>query len=393
MAYLKNSAVNLLNVHYGLHALALWGAGAFFIVFLLKAGVPTPVVFAAIALSLAHRFLLRPLILVLAPRWGLRAIVILGTIFSALQYPIIAEVHGVDVMLLAFCVISAIGEVFYWTGYHAYFAVLGDLHHRGHQIGAREAIAALAGIVGPLLGGWALVALGPRIAFGAAAVVALLSAMPLLGTPDAPVARSVKGAFRAALTGVLLFAADGWIVSGYYFAWQIALFISLGESFSVFGAALALASVVGAVSGLILGKHIDAGHGGRAVWLAAGSLAAVTLLRAFSTTMPVLAVTANALGSLAGCLYVPTLLTAVYNLAKRSPCPLRFHVATEGGWDIGGGAGCLVIALLSAAGAPLSVGILLSLLGTAAWLVLLRRYYAVHENLSEPAIVEPVHGF
>src|ERR1700704_5640403 len=192
MAYLKNSAVNLLNVHYGLHALALWGAGAFFIVFLLKAGVPTPVVFATIALSLALRFLLRPLILVLAPRSGLRAVVILGTIFSALQYPIIAEVHGVDVMLLAFCVVSAIGEVFYWTGYHAYFAVLGDLHHRGHQIGAREAIAALAGIVGPLLGGWALVALGPRIAFGAAAVVALLSAVPLLGTPDAPVARSVK---------------------------------------------------------------------------------------------------------------------------------------------------------------------------------------------------------
>jgi hypothetical protein len=393
MAYLKNSAVNLLNVHYGLHALALWGAGAFFIVFLLKAGVPTPVVFAAIALSLALRFLLRPLILVLAPRSGLRAVVILGTIFSALQYPIIAEVHGVDVMLLAFCVVSAIGEVFYWTGYHAYFAVLGDLHHRGHQIGAREAIAALAGIVGPLLGGWALVALGPRIAFGAAAVVALLSAVPLLGTPDAPVARSVKGAFQAALPGVLLFAADGWIVAGYYFAWQIALFISLGESFSVFGAALALASVVGAVSGLILGKHIDAGHGGRAVWLAAGSLAAVTLLRAFGTATPVLAVAANALGSLVGCLYVPTLLTAVYNQAKRSPCPLRFHVATEGGWDIGGGAGCLVIALLSAAGAPLSVGILLSLLGTTAWLVLLRRYYAVHENLSEPVIVEPVHGF
>jgi hypothetical protein len=323
----------------------------------------------------------------------LRTIVVFGTIFSALQYPIIAEVHGVDVMLLAFCVVSAIGEVFYWTGYHAYFAVLGDLHHRGHQIGAREAIAALAGIVGPLLGGWALVALGPRIAFGAAAVVALLSAVPLLGTPDAPVARSVKGAFQAALPGVLLFAADGWIVAGYYFAWQIALFVSLGESFSVFGAALALASVVGAVSGLILGKHIDAGHGGRAVWLAAGSLAAVTLLRAFGTATPVLAVAANALGSLVGCLYVPTLLTAVYNLAKRSPCPLRFHVATEGGWDIGGGAGCLVIAFLSAAGAPLSVGVLLSLFGTAAWLVLLRRYYAVHENLSEPAIVEPVHGF
>ena len=53
MAYLKNSAVNLLNLHYGLHALALNGAGAFFAVFLLKSGVSVPAVFAAIALVLA----------------------------------------------------------------------------------------------------------------------------------------------------------------------------------------------------------------------------------------------------------------------------------------------------------------------------------------------------
>ena len=73
MAYLKNSTINLLNLHYGIHALALNGAGVFFAVFLLKAGVPVPVVFAAIALALAGRFLLRPVVLVLAPRWGLAA--------------------------------------------------------------------------------------------------------------------------------------------------------------------------------------------------------------------------------------------------------------------------------------------------------------------------------
>jgi hypothetical protein len=76
MAYLKNSAVNLLNLHYGLHALAQNGAGVFFAVFLLKAGVPVSAVFAAIALVLAGRFLFRPLVLVLAPRVGLRALVV-----------------------------------------------------------------------------------------------------------------------------------------------------------------------------------------------------------------------------------------------------------------------------------------------------------------------------
>lgn len=42
MAYLKNSAVNFLNLHYGLHALVMNGAGVFWVVYLLKAGVPIP---------------------------------------------------------------------------------------------------------------------------------------------------------------------------------------------------------------------------------------------------------------------------------------------------------------------------------------------------------------
>jgi DHA1 family inner membrane transport protein len=79
---------------------------------------------------------------------------------------------------------------------------------------------------------------------------------------------------------------------------------------------------------------------------------------------------------LGACLYIPTLMTAVYTLAKRSPCPLRFHVATEGGWDFGGAAGLLTAALMTELGLPLGDSILLSLAGLAAAAVMLRRYYA-----------------
>ena len=392
MAYLRNSAVNLLNLHYGMHALALNGAGVFFFVFLLKAGVPIPAVFIAIALTVAARFLFRPLILVLAPRWGLRALVAFGTMFTGVQYLFLAEVHGVDSMLLGFCLSAAIGDVFYWTCYHAYFAALGDAEHRGHQIGAREALGSLAAIIGPLIGAWALTTLGPRVAFGAAAVIHVLAAMPFAGTPDVKVARKMSGVFRTAVPGILLFAADGWIASGFVFVWQIALFLVLGERFSAFGGALALAGLVGAIGGLLVGRHIDAGHGGRAVWLTFAGVAAVTLLRAASTGNVAMAVAANALGTLVGCLYIPTLMTAVYNQAKSSPCALRFHVATEGGWDVGCAAGCLAAAGLTFAGVPLPAGILLSLAGTLLSLVLLRRYYAALGIAVDLTIVEPPSG-
>jgi MFS transporter len=376
MAYFRNTTVNLLNLHYGIHSLALSGGGAFFMVFLLQAGVPAPGVLAALAAILLGRFLIRPSVLVLAKRFGLRPLVIAGTFATGLQYPLLAEVHGVGPALFVLCAVSSVGDTFYWTTYHAYFASLGDHEHRGQQLGAREAVAAVVGIVGPLATGWALTTLGPRAAFDATAAVLVLAALPLFFTPDIAVARMAPGALRAAVPGVLLFAADGWLAAGYYFVWQIALFLALGESFTAFGGAMALSAVVGAVSGMALGRLVDAGHGAHAVGIAFAAVAITTALRALSYNSALLAVIANAGGALVVCLYVPVFMTAVYNRAKRSPCALRFHIACEAGWDLGGAVSCLAAAGLLAAGVAIGPVILVSLLGAAAGFMLLRHHYA-----------------
>jgi DHA1 family inner membrane transport protein len=387
MAYFRNSAVNLLNLHYGIHAIALSGGGAFFIAYLLEAGVPAPAVLGALALILAGRFVIRPIVVLLAPRFGIRPLVIAGTVLSAIQYPFLATVHGIGAPLLLFCFLAALGDTIYWSTYHAYFAALGDHEHRGHQIGVREAISAVVGVASPLVTGGMLVTFGAGTAFGAAAVVLLLAALPLLWTPNVAVARVAPGALKAAIPGVLLFIADGWITAGIYFTWQIALFLALGKSFIAYGGALATAALVGALSGLVLGRYIDCGHGARAVWLALSAIAVVILSRAAAVDRAALAVIANALGSFGACLYIPTLMTALYNQSKRAPCPLRFQVAAEGGWDIGAGGGALVAALLIGFGAPLSAGVLLGLLGVAGNFLLLRRYYRQHPD--EPELPLP----
>ncbi len=233
----------------------------------------------------------------------------------------------------------------------------------------------MVGVASPLLTGWMLVSFGPQAAFGTTAITVALSSLPLLWTPDVRVAPRVPGAFRAALPGILLFLADGWIAAGYVFVWQIALFVSLGRNFLAYGGALAIAAFVGAIGGLLLGRHIDAGHGGRAVRYAYGIFAFIILLRAVATGNAAIAVVANALGALGSCLYIPTLMTAVYTQAKRAPCTLRFHVATEGGWDMGGASGLLAAAGIAALHAPLWASILLSLLGVAALVFMLGRYY------------------
>ncbi len=380
VAYLRNAAVNRLNIHYAIHALASGAGGVFFGVFLLRAGVSAAGVLVVLSAILAGRFAVRPLVLPLGIRFGLRPLVVTGAVLVAAQYPILARVQGVDLALLALCIVSAFGEAFYWTSYHAYFAAVGDHEHRGHQISAREALAAMIGIAAPLLGGWALATLGAKAAFGAVAIVQALSAVPLFGGPSPRVARVADGALRASFDGIAIFAADGWISAGFVMIWQIALFVTLGQSFTAFGGAMALAALVGAVSGLFLGRAIDLGGGPRAALLALGAIALTMLLRASSLDHPALAVIANALGAFAGLLYAPTLMTAVYNLAKRSPCTLRFHIATEGAYDLGAGSAMLVSALVLALGGSMAIALLIPVSGAGAVYVLLRRYYGASRS-------------
>src|SRR6201999_1729924 len=106
MAFFRNCTVNLLNLHYGIHSIALTGGGAFFSVYLMHSGVPMPVVLVAIAAILIGRFIVRPVVVPLAVRFGVRALVIAGTCMSALQYPLLAFVHGLGPALFALCAMS-----------------------------------------------------------------------------------------------------------------------------------------------------------------------------------------------------------------------------------------------------------------------------------------------
>jgi DHA1 family inner membrane transport protein len=375
MAFLRNRAVNWINLHSGIQALAQGMGGVFVLAFLLRVGVSIPASLCAMALIVAGRFAIRPVVLPAATRWGLKPLIIGGNLVIALQYPLLARVTGADESLVAYCLVSAIGDTFYWTCYHAYFALLGDSEHRGHQVSAGVALSALVGIVAPLIGAWSLTTLSPRAAFGVVGLVQAISVVPLLAIPRVSVPRSAPAALRAALPGVGLFMADGWFDVSYVLIWQIGLFLSLGASLSAYGGAMALAALVGAVSGMLLGRHVDAGHGRRAVAIAFSAISLTLVVRAWSLGTPWLAVAANGASAIAWCLMAPVQMVPVYNLAKLSPCALRFHIASEGGWDIGCFTGCLVAAGLVAWGAPLASVIPLGFVGVLGKILLLRRYY------------------
>src|SRR5579862_5999994 len=114
MAYFRNNAVNLLNLHYAIHSIAMTGAGAFVAAYLLKTGLSVPGVFLTFAAILLGRFLIRPLIIGLAVRFGLRLLIIAGTLLSAVQYPLLSLVHGAQPALYALIANGCVADTLYW---------------------------------------------------------------------------------------------------------------------------------------------------------------------------------------------------------------------------------------------------------------------------------------
>ena len=390
MRQLGDHGVTRLAAHTILHQLAFGICGAFSAVFLLRTGLTPAQIFLTLTVMLAVRFACRPLVLVLAPLLGLRALLMVGTCLSAIQYPLLARVQGVDAALLLFCVVTAVANTFYWTSYHAFFSVVGNAERRGRQVGIRQVLAAGAGVLGPLAGGTILTLSGPWVAFGTAALVELTAIVPLLGMA-APIVppRAPPGAYTASRMSVLLFATDAWIMSTAVPAWSIIMFEALGGRYDVFGGALALATLAGTLGGMILGRTIDRGHVRRAVWINAAVVSASLAMRVFCGSDPVSVFVVAVLASLLGGTYIPSLMTAVYNEAKAAPCAFRSQFAAEGSWDVSGAVASLIAATIAAHGVPLQWAIMLAFPAVAAQAVLLGSSYARRQGHLSAATAPP----
>jgi MFS transporter len=379
MAFFSNASVNRLAAHFSVHQFAWSISGAFFATFLLRNGMAPAGVLVCIAAVLGLRFSLRPCVLATAARIGLRRSLIVGTLLYACQILALAIASRSRACLVFYITISALGDVFYWTCYHAFFAALGDAENRGAQLGARGLFATLASALGPGIGGVLLSNFGAWTAFTAGATIELVAIVPLLRVAEPVITlQPWRQAFSTAREGVILFSTDGVITCALVYTWDMASFLAFDQRFDILGAVLSAAGLAGALGGMVFGGFIDAGHAGRAVGLNAWVLAGLVVLKAVCIGSPVAMIAATVIGNALGGLYLPTLMTAVYNEAKASPCALRFHFATEGGWDVGGLVACLIGAAVWGAGVPPSFILLLSLLGVAAQARLLWQRYDAH---------------
>ncbi len=372
-----NRDIQRFTLHAAVWMLAWSLSNVFSAVFLIRVGLDPAQVFLAFAAILVLRFVMRPLVLIAAPAMGLRRALILGTMLCALACPVLALVDGIGPALVAFVVISALGQVFYCTCYHVFFSAFGDADRRGSQIGVFQALGAFAALFGPGIGGLLLTTFGPWAAFGTAFLVAVAAIPPILHVAEPRVlSKMPKGAYTTAKNGARLYFADGWMQVSLTTAWSIVMFHALGGRYDSFGCTLSLAGLAGAIGGMIFGRLIDEGHARSAVWISAAVLAGGLVLRSVTFGNAGAVVAVAVVTTMLSGLYLPSWMTPVYNQAKTSPCMLRFQFAAEAGWDVGGALAGGIAAAICFFGLPVEVAMLPALPMVFVQALLLERSYA-----------------
>lgn len=373
------SPIRRVYAHAALQSFVEASGGLFVVGFLVTQGLSYPAALASFALVLLSRFALRGAVLPLAQWAGLRTVLMVGIAVRVASYLMLPFVTGLGAMLPAYILLSGLGSVLYWTGYHAFVSSVGDNAAMGRQVSIQQAVTAVVGIAAPIAGGFLLATAGPKAGFAAIAALQALAALPLIGAPNPGVEQDITLDRPLVRFGRCLYFAEGLQSGCAVVIWNLALFASLGEKFDAFGGALAVAGIGAAAGSLVIGKLIDGGRGHHSLVLAYGLAAATIVIKALAFAHPLAAVGATALGALVVPMTATAMLSPLYAMAQRSACVLRFNMATEGGWDLGCSAACLIAAAALALDASFRLPILLGLAGIATIALMLRRWYAQRE--------------
>ncbi|MEY4745066.1 MAG: hypothetical protein RL272_1011 [Candidatus Parcubacteria bacterium] len=129
-------------------------------------------------------FLLLPLGGKICRRHGYEHTILFSSPFLIIYYLSFFAIPLHPVFAPIAIVALVIQKILYWPGYHSNFATWSDKVEQGREISTMAAVAGLAATLAPAFGGAVIATWGFRAMFVIAAVLILLSNVPLLRTPE-----------------------------------------------------------------------------------------------------------------------------------------------------------------------------------------------------------------
>ncbi|MBI4017668.1 MAG: MFS transporter [Candidatus Aenigmarchaeota archaeon] len=294
---------------------------------------------------------------------GIKRTMMLSVPFLVAQITLLRFFDTFPVPLVLIGMLGGVSISLYWIGLHTDFILSADRKKEGAETGEMMAIANVASILGPLLGGIVIAKYGFHTLFLTSVIMIALSVLPLLRTKDTVKpsvnpfatyirAENVRYAWRFFVQGFHI------IVDG--LAWPIFIYANLSSFISV-GTAGSLGLAGTALFSALLGKVVDATGSRRLLKLAALPLAIVYYLMPSATMAFVVFAVSIAQGFLMVGINLPVYRSFV-KYARENDA-LGYTLFRESIINVGKLVGlALMVATLGSPGAPFHIASIITLL-------------------------------
>lgn len=263
----------------------------------------------------------------------------ISTVFLVGYYGSLFLIQGNPFFFWVAPLIFAFQKMFYWPAYHTDFIVASNQRQRGKEFSGLWSVSTCMYILGPAFGGLMITWFGFNGLFLFVVTAIILSSVPLFLTRVSPPQEkfSYWDSFWLPFTSQHLRSTLGYFGLGEELilltVWPIFLFLTF-KSFSALGWAVALATLVTAMTILYLGKIIDRGGRGRLIRWGTWLTAANWLVRPWLRHVPAV-LTSDLLGRIAKNSTFVGITSLTYEKALKERTIIERSVFFEQGFALG----------------------------------------------------------
>jgi len=153
-------------------------------VFFYQAGFSLSLISAFYGIHYTLYIFLLPVGAKFAARFGYERSLTASTPVFVLYFLLLASIPNIPQLFWIAPIVLTLFKILYWPAYHANFAAFADTHNRGTEQSWIRMVSSGAGVIGPTIGGFLVVAFGFSALFVLAAALVAAAGVPLLRTNE-----------------------------------------------------------------------------------------------------------------------------------------------------------------------------------------------------------------
>lgn len=253
--------IRLIYLNQFIRGIAFSLVGIFIPIYLLNLGYSLDSVLIYFLLFHLLTFVFTPITLLLSRKLGYKFFIILSVPLVIIFLFLLQSLESATISVYLIAILAGIENAFYFIPLHAFFVRLSESQKRGTQFSNYAAIGMLAGLFGPLIGGFIAVIFGFKSLFYIVMVFISISILPLIGLVNVKpnTKLTLKGIWHLTKTHKRFFIisiADDIRGEIEGIVWPIFIYISLKSIISV-GWVASFASFGTIVFTLFIGRFYD----------------------------------------------------------------------------------------------------------------------------------------